>query len=115
MPLLSLHLPSLPDEQTRKKLLADMTDTLAKYTGKPRDYVMVSLSAAAMMFGGKTAPCAFADVRSIGGLSRDINKNISSEICFLLEQRLSIPKDRVYIAFTDADGGNWGWNGGTFG
>lgn len=114
MPLLTLHLSEYPAEPARAKLLAELGGILARLTGKPKDYVMVTLSPAAVQMGGKTSPAAFGDVRSIGALSPEVNRNISSEICFLLEKNLGIAKDRIYLNFTAIAPENWGWNGTTF-
>jgi phenylpyruvate tautomerase PptA (4-oxalocrotonate tautomerase family) len=55
------------------------------------------------------------DIRSIGGLSDDVNRQLSQKICKLLKESLGVPPDRVYLNFTDVRPGNWGWNGDTFG
>ncbi len=55
------------------------------------------------------------DVRSIGGLSGDVNRQLSQKIGSLLKDSLGVPPDRVYLNFTDVPAGNWGWNGDTFG
>jgi hypothetical protein len=54
-------------------------------------------------------------IRSIGGLSGDVNRKLSQQVCKLLNDSLGIPPDRVYLNFTDVGAGNWGWNGSTFG
>jgi len=54
-------------------------------------------------------------IRSIGGLSGDVNRKLSQQVCKLLNDSLGIPPDRVYLNFTDVGAGHWGWNGSTFG
>jgi phenylpyruvate tautomerase PptA (4-oxalocrotonate tautomerase family) len=55
------------------------------------------------------------DVRSIGGLSGDVNRQLSQKVCRLLNESLRVPQDRIYLNFTDVEAGNWGWKGNTFG
>ena len=69
----------------------------------------------AMMMSGKDGDAAFVDIRSIGGLTEDVNRKLSQQVSKLLKDSLGIPSDRVYLNFTDVEAGNWGWNGNTFG
>ena len=55
------------------------------------------------------------DIRSIGGLSGEVNRKLSQKICRLLNDALAIPPGRVYLNFTDVKAANWGWKGETFG
>ena len=54
-------------------------------------------------------------IRSIGGLSGDVNRKLSQQVCNLLNESLGIPPNRVYLNFTDVGASHWGWNGSTFG
>ena len=58
---------------------------------------------------------AFVDVRSVGGLTDDVNRKLSQKVCKLLNGSLGVPENRVYLNFTDVEAANWGWNGSTFG
>ena len=84
--------------------------TVAETIGKPEQYVMVTLSQAAMLMSGGPGAAAFVDVRSICG--RDLNRTLSQKVCKLLNDAL--PGNRVYLNFTDFAANNWGWNGSTF-
>ena len=64
---------------------------------------------------GKAVEAAFVDIRSIGGLSGEVNRKLSQQVCNLLKESLGIAAERIYLDFTDVDAGHWGWNGGTFG
>jgi phenylpyruvate tautomerase PptA (4-oxalocrotonate tautomerase family) len=58
---------------------------------------------------------AFVDVRSIGGLTNDVNRTLSQKVCKLLKESHGVPEDRVYLNFTEVEASDWGWNGSTFG
>jgi phenylpyruvate tautomerase PptA (4-oxalocrotonate tautomerase family) len=115
MPLLRLETTvSLADEQ-KKQLLAALSELVAGAIGKPEQYVMVSITPASILMGGKPGDAAFVDIRSIGGLSGEVNRQLSQKISGLLKKVLNLPADRVYLNFSDIEANNWGWNGTTFG
>ena len=115
MPLLALQTSALLSNQQRHDLLAPLSKIVAECIGKPERYVMVTVGEAAMLMGGAEDSAAYADIRSIGGLNREVNRKLSERICTLLQEQLAIPPDRVYLGFTSVSAENWGWNGGTFG
>lgn len=115
MPLIRMDTSAPVPAEKRDKLLLALSKTIARTTGKPESYVMVTLSQVSASMGGKVAPAAFADVRGIGGLGGKINVSISKEICDLLKQELGIEPGNVYLNFTDVSAENWGHKGSTFG
>jgi len=115
MPMLALQTSIRLSNQQRYGLLAPLSQIVAECIGKPERYVMITISETAMLMSGAEGPTAYADVRSIGGLSGVVNRTLSERICALLQERLNIPPDRVYLGFTSVSAENWGWNGGTFG
>ena len=115
MPLLKLETTVALPEDKRKALLASLSKAVAETIGKPEQYVMVTVGQAAMLMSGKASDAAFVDIRSIGGLTGDVNRKLSQQVCQLLNASLGVPPDRVYLNFTEVEAGNWGWNGSTFG
>jgi phenylpyruvate tautomerase PptA (4-oxalocrotonate tautomerase family) len=115
MPLLKLETTVTLSEEKRKNLLASLSKTVAQTIGKPEQYVMVTCGPAAMLMSGSEGAAAFLDIRSIGGLTGEVNRKLAQQVCKLLEDSLGISPDRVYLNFTDVKAGNWGWNGNTFG
>jgi phenylpyruvate tautomerase PptA (4-oxalocrotonate tautomerase family) len=96
-------------------LLAALSRIVAETVGKPEDYVMVTVSQAAMLMSGKPGEAAFVDLRSIGGLSHEVNRQLSQKLCRLLNESLEVPQSRIYLNFTEVAASNWGWKGATFG
>jgi len=115
MPLLKLETTVVLSEANRQALLASLSKTVAETIGKPQQYVMVAASQAAMQMSGSPGDAAFVDVRSIGGLTDDVNRNLSQKVSQLLHDSLGIPPNRIYLNFTDVEASHWGWNGSTFG
>ncbi len=115
MPLLKLETSVAISEDKRTALLASLSKSVAGATGKPEQYVMVTVGQSAMLMSGKPGDTAFVDIRGIGGLTSDVNRKLSQQVCKLLSDSLGIGPDRIYLNFTDVEAGNWGWNGSTFG
>ncbi len=115
MPLLKLETTVPLLEEKGKPLLAALSRAVAGATGKPEQYVMVTITQSAMLMSGKAGDAAFVDVRGIGGLNGETNRKLSQQLCKLLKDSLGIAPDRVYLNFTEVEAGNWGWNGSTFG
>jgi phenylpyruvate tautomerase len=115
MPLLKLETTVALSDEKKKALLASLSKIVAGTIGKPEQYVMVVISPAAILMSGKTGDATFVDIRSIGGLSDDVNRQLAQKICGLLKESLGVPLDRIYLNFTDVAAGNWGWNGSTLG
>ncbi|AMK77319.1 MULTISPECIES: phenylpyruvate tautomerase MIF-related protein [Methylomonas] len=115
MPFLKLNTNATLDTEQKSKMLSELSQLLSKETGKPERYVMICLTEDnAMLFAGSEAPLAYLECKSIG-LSSNQAKNLSVSICKLLNARLSISQDRIYIEFSNCPADFWGWNGSTFG
>lgn len=114
MPLLKLETTIVPAEDKRKALLASLSKLTADSIGKPEEYVMVTMSPAAMLMSGKPGDAALVEVRSIGGLSPDVTRTLAQKICALLADSLGVPKNRIYLNFAEIEASNWGWSGSTF-
>ena len=115
MPLLKLETTVVLSEDNQKALLATLSKTVAETIGKPEQYVMVTMSQAAMLMSGNPGHGAFVDIRSIGGLTDDVNRKLSQKVCKLLNDALGVAENRVYLNFTNVEASNWGWNESTFG
>jgi phenylpyruvate tautomerase PptA (4-oxalocrotonate tautomerase family) len=115
MPLLKLETTVVLSEDKRQALLASLSKIVAEIIGKPQQYVMVAAGQAAMQMSGSPGNAAFVDVRSIGGLTGEVNRKLSKKVCELLHESLGIPPNRIYLNFTDVQASHWGWNGNTFG
>lgn len=115
MPLLKLETTVVLPEDKRQALLASLSKIVTETIGKPQQYVMVTANQAAMLMSGNPGDAAFVDIRSIGGLTDDVNRRLSQNVCKLLNDALGVPPNRIYLNFTDVQASHWGWNGSTFG
>jgi phenylpyruvate tautomerase len=61
----------------------------------------------------KDFKAVFIELKSIGLDNSDANI-LTADLCDLVENELSVEKNRVYIEFVSPPGALWGWNGETF-
>jgi phenylpyruvate tautomerase len=115
MPFLKLSTNVTIDQTQSGQLLGELSQLLAKETGKPERYVMVELAGGkTMAFGGSNQPLAYLECKSIG-LSASQAKALSVSISRLLTGALPLTSERIYIEFSNCPAEFWGWNGSTFG
>ncbi|XP_061954846.1 uncharacterized protein LOC133677031 isoform X2 [Populus nigra] len=93
----------------------DTSSILSEATSEVAKYVMIVLKGSIpISLGGTEEPAAYGELVSIGGLSPDVNKTLSSVVASILEKKLSVPKSRLFLKFYDSQGTHFGWNGSTF-
>ena len=114
MPYLTIQTNQDFDASKTKMLLQLASQTVSELLGKPENYVMVALTPPIpMVFAGSEAPAAYLELKSIG-LPQESTTSLSNALCALVNEQLGIPKDRIYIEFSNAERSMWGWNGRTF-
>jgi phenylpyruvate tautomerase len=117
MPLLNLFSSAAqPEEPALSQMLKAFSSLLAKELGKPERYVMVGLAPRLQMsFAGSREPACYAELKNVGTLDLDKVEHLSEVLCDAIAKALALPRNRIYIEFTNADGALWGFDGGTFG
>ena len=114
MPYLLIRTNQNVTEAATATLLTRASREVAGLLGKSERYVMVSLEQGQpMLFGGSADPLAYLELKSIG-LPGGETARLSAALCDLLGQELGVPRDRIYIEFSNASGPLLGWNGATF-
>jgi phenylpyruvate tautomerase len=116
MPYLKVSTNLEINPQQTQTLLRDLSQHVAKQTGKPENYVMVELCLGQnMIFAGSSEALAYLECKSIGLNSPQI-KALASGLSQLLTAALpTLKAERIYIEFSNCLAENWGWNGATFG
>eukprot|EP00794_Sanderia_malayensis_P014240 gene14240-15725_t len=113
MPMLDVT-TNLDKEKFDEAWMKEATDLIAKLLGKPNLYVMVNVVAGHQMsMGGSSEPCAIVHLSSIGQISEEKNKVNYNPIADLLV-KVGVPKNRMYVQFTDLQRNMVGWNGKLF-
>ena len=117
MPLIELDTScDLLTQEKREGLARQLSRLAAQGIGKPEQYVMACVrDNVAMSMSGTSEAAALVLVKSIGGLSRDVNQGLAAEISSVLQAELGIAAERIYLTFTELPPTHWGWKAGTFG
>ncbi len=105
---------TVPVDNTKKEALTAALNRITREClGKGENWVMTGFEDNMnLSFQGSTAAVAYVEVKSFGAPSSSAASRMTAEICALFEQELSIPADRIYIAYFPTE--NWGWNGNNF-
>lgn len=115
MPYLKINTNVSVSNEQSTALLTELSQLVATQIGKPERYVMIELTGnKAMSFSGNCEPLVYMECKSIG-LPVAKTKPLSMALCQKLQDALSIPAERIYIEFNNAEPSYWGWNGSTFG
>lgn len=118
--LLTTHIPPLPvptvpgNQLNASSIISELSKVVAKASGKPESYVLISLTTdKPMCFAGTEDPCAWADIVSVGGFNGR-TREMSAAIMPAIESALGVSQARCYLKFTSVDGSDLGWKGSTF-
>ena len=105
-----------PKKADIESLLTTLSAKVAKHFSKPESYVMTIFeSDIPMTFGGTFEPVCYVEIKNIGTMSSNQTKAMSEDFCQVIEDKLGVAANRIYIEFNDAQRHLWGWNKGTFG
>lgn len=117
MPLIKVQTSiAAPESSTVEGLLKVLSSKLALHLSKPESYVMTAFEPGiAMTFAGTTEPVCYIEIKSIGSMSPAQTKAMSQDFCQVINEKLGVPTNRIYLEFADAKGAMWGWNSSTFG
>lgn len=114
MPYLRLQTNvSLPSSR-KDPLLARASELVSSHLGKDEKFFMgIIETEQCMFFAGSSAPLAFVELKALG-LPAEKTRDLSRDLCELVENELTIPPDRIYVKFHNVNRGMWGWNGDVF-
>jgi phenylpyruvate tautomerase len=102
------------NETAQADLLTSASAFIAELLGKSEAYVMVALDTGiSLSFGASRNPAAYVVLRSIG-LPTERCAEFATKISQFIEAGLQVPKERIFIDFTDLHRDRFAWNGKTF-
>ena len=98
--------------ENKKKLLEEISILVSSLTNKSKRFVMTKLDDNLEMYFDDENPCCFLEIKSIGSLNPS---EMAKPISDFVNERMGIPKDKIYISFEDVPASMWAWNGRSFG
>ena len=96
----------------KKKLLKEITLLISSLTNKSRSFVMAKIEDGLQMTFDDESFCCYLEIKSIGSLHPS---KMVKPVCSLINEKIGIPTDKIYICFEDVPASMWGWDGKTFG
>lgn len=98
-------------KETVKKRLGE---AISMIPGKSENWLMVGFEDGYDLYfqGNKDGESAFVEVKVYGSAPGSVYDKMTSVICSILDEELSIPKNRIYVKYEEVK--NWGWNGSNF-
>ena len=114
MPFIDLKTSAKIDESTEALLREKFGKIITLIPGKSESWLMLSFSDNLKMYfkGDDSADTAYIDVKIFGKAEKKAYDALTKEICRIYSEVLSIPGDRIYVKYEEAD--IWGWNGMNF-
>ncbi|KDP22823.1 hypothetical protein JCGZ_00410 [Jatropha curcas] len=83
-------------------IFSETTKAVATIIGRPEHLVMVILKGeVAISFNGNKEPAAYAEIVSMGGITRQVKRNLIATLGLILENKLSIPRSRFFLKVFD--------------
>ncbi|KAF2288458.1 hypothetical protein GH714_007650 [Hevea brasiliensis] len=96
---------NLADVDT-EAIFSDATKAVATIIGKPEHFVMVILKGSvAISFNGNKEPAAYAEIVSMGGINKEVKRDLIATLGTILENKLSIPRTRFFLKVFDTTAG----------
>ena len=96
----------------KDKFLEEISILVSSLTNKSSRFVMAKIDDNCQMYFDDQSPSCFLEIKSIGSINpSEIAKPISN----FINEKMGIPRERVYIFFEDVPASLWAWNGRTFG
>lgn len=78
--------------------------------GKTEKWLMLSfIDELDMALAGVAGDAAMIDVSILGHADNSSYAALTARICEIVSDTLAIPKDRIYVKYSEFD--RWGWNG----
>ena len=106
----SVKISKEKEESIKKKL----GEAIQLIPGKSETFLMIGFEDEySLYFGGeKLEKGAFVEVKIFGKASKDSYDKLTAEICYIYEEELGIPQNKIYVKYEEVQ--NWGWNGKNF-
>ena len=107
MPYIELKTTVSISPEKSQSLKAAFGKAIECFPGKSESWLMD------MYFkGSNKTDCAMVSVDLLGKVSSSASEKMTSVLCGVLSEELSLAPDRIYVKY--AGFSDWGWNGGNF-
>ena len=100
-------------KEIEKELAAEFGKSIGIIKGKTENWLMLNFTEnSSMYFAGSDAPAAMVEIQIFGKASDKEYDELTQATCKLINEKLSIPENRIYVKYSEFD--RWGWNNMNF-
>ena len=114
MPFINAKVSVKVSEGKQETIKAKLGKAIELIPGKSENWLMVGFEDQYTLYfkGQQFEKIAFVEVKIFGSADKKTYDQLTSTICSILNEELSIPADKVYVTYQEIE--NWGWNGSNF-
>lgn len=114
MPFINSKVTVKMTEDKKENIKKRFGEVIKLIPGKSENWLMVGFEDGYDLYfqGNKNDESAFVEVKVFGSADSSVYNKMTSEICNILNEELSIPENRIYVKYEETR--NWGWNGSNF-
>lgn len=114
MPFIETKTTVKISEEQERELKAEYGRAIELISGKSEEWLMLDfVGGERMAFKGTTEPdIAMLDVHIFGRATDGEYARLTEKLCEIASRILGIPKNRIYVKYTESE--HWGWNGFNF-
>lgn len=114
MPFINSKLSMKITKDEEETIKAKLGKAIELIPGKSENWLMVGFEDEYSLYfkGIASEKIAFIEVKIFGSASKSAYDKLTSAICDIYNEVLSIPKDKIYVKYEEVS--TWGWNGSNF-
>lgn len=114
MPFINSKLSMKITKDEEETIKAKLGKAIELIPGKSENWLMVGFEDEYSLYfkGIASEKIAFIEVKIFGSASKSAYDKLTSVICDIYNEVLSIPKDKIYVKYEEVS--TWGWNGSNF-
>lgn len=105
---------SVPMSEAQKdSVKSKLGQAINEMPGKSEQTLMISMQDSVTMYfrGEKKDKVAFVELKMLYTQTLEAKNDFTKKLCQIYADELGIPASEVFLAFTEVEKGNWGWNG----
>ena len=111
MPYISIKTTPDINKSNTEQFAKELTENLSGILSKPSSTIMMDFLPCDALFmdGEAMAKGAVVQIMTFGETANDVKSKANDYLCDFLESKMKIPKDKVYVIFSDKK--EWGYKG----
>lgn len=100
-------------QEQKDSVKSKLGQAINEMPGKSEGSLMIAMQdEQTMYFRGKPKDkAAFVELKMLYTQTLAAKEDFTKKVCDIYLQELGIPGEEIFVAFTETEKGNWGWNG----